>query len=109
MNIKHWYGMHYVICYDLENDRFRAKAAKTLERHGCSRIQKSVFVAASLDTKHLSRLTRDLNRLLEGRVLAPGEGIVLVPVPAESGKQILVLGNNNVLAELEAGPLKVLL
>lgn len=43
--------MHYVICYDLENDRLRGKAVKLLERHGCSRVQKSVFAAPELEKK----------------------------------------------------------
>lgn len=31
--------MHYIICYGIEDDRLREKTAKTLARHGCSRVQ----------------------------------------------------------------------
>jgi CRISPR-associated endonuclease Cas2 len=36
--------MHYVICYDIESDRKRDRVARVLEKNGCHRVQKSVFV-----------------------------------------------------------------
>ncbi|MCC6461564.1 MAG: CRISPR-associated endonuclease Cas2 [Saprospiraceae bacterium] len=100
--------MHYIICYDIENDRLREKTAKALARHGCSRVQKSVFVAPALPKKHLLRLQADLQRLLAGH-LAPGDSVLLVPLGAEESAQILCFGENNILPCLEKKPLKIIL
>lgn len=39
--------MVYLIMYDIENDKIRNRIARYLERNGCVRIQKSVYVARS--------------------------------------------------------------
>lgn len=33
-----------LICYDIEKNKIRNKVAKTIEKAGCIRIQKSVFI-----------------------------------------------------------------
>ena len=101
--------MHYVICYDLENDRLRAKAAKTLAKHGCNRIQKSVFVAPAMVHKDLDRLRADLLRLLEGKNLGAQEGILVIPLADELAQKSFAFGHNNILAEVAPMPLKIIL
>jgi len=100
--------MHYVICYDLENDRLRGKTAKALERHGCTRVQRSVFVAPNMDKKQLLRLQADLQRLLAGRH-APGDSLLVVPLRDEHVAEIRAIGDNNIFTELENFPLKIIL
>ena len=100
--------MHYIICYDIENDRLRAKTAKTLDRHGCSRVQRSVFVAPELAKKQLLRLQADLQRLLAGH-LAPGDSLIVVPLRDEHLPEIHVLGLNNILSYFDEKPLKIIL
>ena len=100
--------MHYIICYDLEDDRLRGKTAKVLARHGCTRVQRSVFVAPHLDKKQLARVLADLQRLLAGRH-APGDSLLLVPLRDEHVAEIRVIGDNNILTELEKFPLKIIL
>ena len=100
--------MHYIICYDIENDRLRGKTAKILARHGCNRVQKSVFVAPELLKKHLLRLQADLQRLLAGH-LSAGDSVLLVPLREEESGQIVCWGDNNILPHLEKKPLKIIL
>ena len=100
--------MHYIICYDLEDDGLRTKTAKALARHGCARVQRSVFVAPQLDKKQLGRLQADLQRLLAGRH-APGDSLLIVPLRDEHVAEIRSIGDNNIFTELENFPLKIIL
>lgn len=93
----------------MENDRLRAKAAKVLEKHGCSRVQKSVFVAPRLENRHLDELQADLAKLLEGRPLADQEGILVIPLADELARQTRSFGRNNMLPQLLPPPLKKIL
>jgi CRISPR-associated protein Cas2 len=54
--------MRYVVAYDIEDDRARARIADVLERFGL-RVQKSVF-ECRLEGKDLDRLIRRLEREL---------------------------------------------
>jgi CRISPR-associated protein Cas2 len=54
--------MRYVVAYDIEDDRARARIANVMERFGL-RVQKSVF-ECRLEGKDLDRLIRRLEREL---------------------------------------------
>lgn len=54
--------MRYVVAYDVEDDRARARIAGVMERFGL-RVQKSVF-ECRLEGKDLDRLVRRLEREL---------------------------------------------
>lgn len=56
--------MYYVICYDVTEDRIRAKVSKLLEGHGL-RVQKSVFECSDLTERQLLRLMDKLDRLID--------------------------------------------
>lgn len=101
--------MHYVICYDLENDRLRDRVAKLLERNGCRRIQKSVFAAPDLNKKHLVRLQLSLRQLFGRRPMSAGDSLYLIPLPEEYVPGIETIGENNLLPVLEEKPLKIIL
>ncbi|MCS7035353.1 MAG: CRISPR-associated endonuclease Cas2 [Saprospiraceae bacterium] len=100
--------MHYVITYDIEDDRLRTKTAKVLQRHGCARVQKSVFVAPNLEKKHLALLQNALQRLLNKRI-QPTDSLLIIPLRDDLAAEIAIIGHNNVLTELEPKPLKILL
>ncbi len=100
--------MHYVITYDIEDDRLRNRTAKTLQRFGCIRIQKSVFVAAHMEKRHWTQMRASLNRLLASR-LKPGESLLIIPLRDEHVSEISAIGHNNVFAALEDPPLKTVL
>ena len=101
--------MHYVICYDLENDRLRDRVVKLLERNGCRRIQKSVFAAPDLGKKHFVKLQLALRQLFARRPMTAGDSLYFIPLPEEYAPDITVIGCNNILPALEEKPLKIML
>ena len=102
--------MHYVICYDLENDRLREKVAKVLQRHGCNRVQKSVFFAANMNTKHLEKLKSAALGLFTKCKLSPQDTLLFIPLPDECARMATVFGSaNNLLAASTELPSKIML
>ena len=102
--------MHYVICYDLESDRLRGKVAKALQKHGCNRVQKSVFVAADMSAKHLERLSSALKKLLASGTAAAQDSVLVIPLPEEYARLSMAFGGlNSILAETQPLPSKILL
>jgi CRISPR-associated endonuclease Cas2 len=102
--------MHYVICYDLESDRLRDRVVKVLQKHGCSRVQRSVFVAADLDGRHLQQLTAALTRLAGGGLFAEQDSLLVIPLSGESAQSSIAIGcANNILTAVLPLPLKVML
>lgn len=92
--------MHYVICYDIGNDRLRDRVAKILEKNGCHRLQKSVFVAPDLAKKDLIRLQTGLLRLLERRPMQVTDHIHWLPLSDELMPLVQYLGHNNAFSEI---------
>lgn len=101
--------MHYVICYDIENDRLRGKTAKLLARNGRERMQRSVYAAAFMAPRRLGDLKTALHRLFDRHPLSPGDSVVIVPLREENVSEISIYGDNNVLTLLEEKPLKIML
>ena len=99
--------MHYVICYDLESDRNREKVVKMLHRHGCERVQKSVFVANDMSRREVGVLRGQLARLLSR--MGSDDSVLILPLPDAEVKGILVLGNNNIVTKLAPLPVKITL
>lgn len=85
--------MHYVISYDIADDRLRGKTAKLLERLGAKRLQKSVFTIARVEKRRATAFERALHRLLDGK-LAPGDSLVMVPIEADAVPAAAVLGDD---------------
>ncbi|MCB0530256.1 MAG: CRISPR-associated endonuclease Cas2 [Saprospiraceae bacterium] len=100
--------MYYAICYDIENDKLREKTAKALARHGCKRVQRSVFIAPAISARQLERLRDDLKQLLACRLTAR-DSLLFLPLRSEKGTDIYVLGNNNINTFFEDKPLKIII
>jgi len=93
---------NYLISYDISSDRLRTKVAKILERHGCKRIQKSVFFAPRYLPDELKRLRADLSKLLT-RAAEPADSILCVPIQKQYLVEVIWEGENRSLrAALEA-------
>ncbi len=99
--------MHYVISYDLANDRKRGKVAKILQRHGCERLQRSVFVAHDLHPDDLRRLWADLAAAVPKP--PPGDSIVLLPLRETDIQRSRALGDNTIFTLLAGPPTKIIL
>ena len=101
--------MHYVICYDLENDRLRDRCAKLLERNGCRRAQKSVFAAANMANKDLVKVQLGLRQLFARMPMSPGDSLLIIPLPHDYAGEIETFGDNNIRTELLEKRLKTIL
>ena len=55
--------MHYIFCYDFANDSLRTHLANVLERHGCVRLQYSVWFTPEWTPKKLRAFRAVLQKL----------------------------------------------
>ncbi|NOX37249.1 MAG: CRISPR-associated endonuclease Cas2 [Calditrichaeota bacterium] len=80
--------MHYLICYDIEDDRQRSRMAHLLEGFG-ERVQKSVF-ECQLDPPGRQRLLRRIQQEFEpqGR-----DSIRIYPLCADCCRRALGMGH----------------
>lgn len=81
--------LYVVVAYDIEDDRRRARVAKTLEGYG-ERVQYSVF-ECEIEERHLQRLVRSLERLME-----PGDAVRIYRMP-RSRTEVLILGGRGMV------------
>ena len=54
----------YLLSYDISRSRTRTYVANVLKKHGCQRLQKSVFLAPKFAPMQLQRLRHELQRYL---------------------------------------------
>lgn len=89
---------NYLISYDISDNRLRLKASKLLERKGCVRLQKSVFLAPNYHLKELQTLRHELAFAL--RLQAGSEDSLLcVAIGKIDPKDMIWQGDNPVLQE----------
>jgi hypothetical protein len=73
-------------------------------------VQRSVFVAADLDVRHLQQLTAALARLAGSGLFAVQDSLLVIPLSGESAQASLSIGcPNNILTAVAPLPLKVIL
>lgn len=83
--------MVYLIMYDISSDKVRLQVAKYLERQGCTRIQKSVFLVKT-DNPHFQEIhdtLKDVNSYYNNE-----DSIILVPVNASDVRSMKLIGKN---------------
>ena len=96
--------MTFFIMYDISNNKVRTEISKYLERKGCIRIQKSIFMA-SLPHKIYADIHQTLREVQEA--YENEDSIIFVPVSSDEVKAMkiigkaldidIILGNNNTL------------
>jgi CRISPR-associated protein Cas2 len=92
--------MTYLICYDITDDRVRLQLAKKLERAGCVRLQKSVFLAPHFDQKRLILLRGGLLRLLSKYTLSIDESLLAIPIEKDNTTDMVWAGTSNHLLSI---------
>ncbi len=78
--------MYILVAYDISDDYARAKAAARLLALGFTRVQKSVYIARGGYT-----LAKEAYRAVKP-LLAPGDRLLVLPLPRESLEKALVEG-----------------
>jgi CRISPR-associated endonuclease Cas2 len=83
--------MNYMIMYDIEDNKVRRLISKYLEKQGCIRIQKSVFMANTDHPKFnaIHNTLKEINEFYENT-----DSIILVPVNVADVRSMKLIGNN---------------
>lgn len=87
--------MNYFVSYDISHNRSRERVAKTLLRHGCVRVQQSVFYAQDFSPEDRERLRSDLAASLGEHLLA--SSILFLPIERDQLGLVDALGDNGAL------------
>jgi CRISPR-associated endonuclease Cas2 len=83
--------MNYLIMYDITENKVRYQIAKYLEKKGCVRIQKSVFLAKT-ENKYFQEIhdtLKEINSYYENQ-----DSIILVPINASDVRSMKLIGKN---------------
>jgi len=83
--------MIYFIMYDIESNKVRNLIAKYLIRKGCTRVQKSIFIASS-ERPVFDEIRKDLKEVQE--CYDNSDSILLVPVSTDEIRAMKVIGQN---------------
>jgi CRISPR-associated endonuclease Cas2 len=83
--------MNYLIMYDIENNKVRRLVAKYLEKQGCVRVQKSVFLIHS-DHKKFDEIRETLAGINDA--YDNDDSIILVPLNISDARSMKLIGKN---------------
>ena len=84
-------NMLFFVMYDIESDKVRYHIAKYLERKGCTRIQRSIFLA-DLDKTVYDQIKNDL---IEVQALYDNhDSIIVCPISTDQLRAMKVIGED---------------
>lgn len=90
-NKKNVGNMMFFVMYDIESDKVRRYVVKYLERQGCSRIQRSIFLA-NLPMEKFNEIKNDLQDVQA--TYDNHDSILVVPITSEYLKAMKIIGQN---------------
>ena len=83
--------MNYLIMYDITENKVRHQIAKYLEKKGCVRIQKSIFLAKT-ENKYFQEIydtLKEVNSYYDNE-----DSIILVPINSSDVRSMKLIGKN---------------
>ncbi|WP_114749631.1 CRISPR-associated endonuclease Cas2 [Pleomorphovibrio marinus] len=83
--------MNYLIMYDIENNKVRRLVSTYLEKKGCVRVQKSVFLVHS-DHKKFDEIKETLAEINDA--YENDDSIILVPMNISDARSMKLIGKN---------------
>ena len=83
--------MLFFVMYDIESNKVRNLVAKYLIRMGCTRIQKSIFLA-DLEPDSVSKIKSDLADVQSA--YENNDSILIVPVSTDELRAMKIIGQN---------------
>ncbi|MDA8972500.1 CRISPR-associated endonuclease Cas2 [bacterium] len=83
--------MNYLIMYDITENKVRYQISKYLEKKGCVRIQKSVFLAKT-ENKYFQEIHDTLKEV--NSYYDNADSIILVPINASDVRSMKLIGKN---------------
>ncbi len=84
-------NMLFFVMYDIESNKVRRYIVKYLQRKGCTRVQKSIFLA-DLDSLKYEEIKHDLTDVQS--VYENNDSILIVPISTEYLKSMRIIGQN---------------
>lgn len=84
-------NMLFFVMYDIENNKVRNYIAKYLLRQGCSRIQKSIFLA-DLSLSVYEEIKEDLSEVQQ--TYENNDSIIVVPISTDYLQSMKIIGQN---------------
>jgi CRISPR-associated endonuclease Cas2 len=98
-------GMLFFVMYDIEDNKVRRHLAKYLQKKGCIRMQKSVFLGnASLKVyREVADTLREVNAMYQN-----GDSLLVLPVTKENMVNLNVIGKD-LNYKMTVAPPKVLI
>jgi CRISPR-associated protein Cas2 len=95
--------MNFFICYDISDDKRRLHLSKLLQRKGCKRIQKSVFIAIDFERSEMLHLKTQVDTLLNKRYtegVSVDDSVLYIPLDNDAVKTVVWEGNPTKWTEL---------
>jgi CRISPR-associated endonuclease Cas2 len=84
-------NMLFFIMYDIESNKVRYNVVKYLERNGCKRIQKSIFLA-DLNTETYKIIKDDLTEIQS--LYDNHDSIIICPISTDLLKSMKIIGKS---------------
>lgn len=84
-------NMNYFVLYDIEDNKVRNQVSKYLQRKGCIRVQKSVFLANS-ESKTFNEIYKTLHEI--NSFYENADSILLLPVNVSDVRSMKIIGKN---------------
>jgi CRISPR-associated protein Cas2 len=84
-------AMIYFVMYDIEDNKVRTQVAKYLIRKGCTRVQKSIFIA-NTDRTVFSEIQKDLKAVQE--CYDNNDSVLLIPISTDEIRAMKLIGKN---------------
>lgn len=84
-------NMLFFVMYDIENNRVRTLVSKYLIKKGCTRIQKSIFLA-DLPSEKYEQIRNDLTEVQEAYENL--DSILVVPISTDYLKSMKIIGKD---------------
>jgi CRISPR-associated endonuclease Cas2 len=92
---------HFIISYDISSTALRTKIGRMLEREGCSRIQKSVFIAPNFEEDDLEKLKIKIHSLLRDvNLSSQTDSIVCFPIRKKDISEMVWDGSTDDLKKI---------
>lgn len=93
--------MPYLICYDIENDKWRKKVSDKLIAFGLERVQYSVFIGPA-STAVFAALLAWLQQSLP-QLKGPKDSILILDLSSKQIEKMRILGNSSLDIGILAG------
>lgn len=90
-NANHRGKMIFFVMYDIESNKVRNLVVKYLQRQGCSRVQKSIFLA-NITVEKYNKIKEDLAAVQAA--YENNDSILIVPVSTDILQSMKVIGQN---------------